>query len=336
MILFIKCVSFTLSVDLFSGEPKTTLTVSPLMCHTEEAGLYYAAIAVIIVTSLFYCRKYIRGLRYEEDVRADGKIIAITGANSGIGQAVTAELNRRGATVYMLVRDKQRGLDSIKRLEEEGCDPKRLILRYMDLANLESLRKFAKNFIKEVPQLDVLICNAGVLCVPTFTKTVDGFEKTWQCNFLGHFLLCELLLPLVSKSSDGRIINISSMLYEYADSVSLDVVNNPERYGGMMAYNRSKMAQVMYTRHLAKIIEKQRLSVSAMVCHPGNVDSNILKESGFQWVRIVFSSSLDFGAVFPIRPRPLTRSLGKQLATLKNYTRGKFFAKRSRFSCLEE
>ncbi|KIH68747.1 hypothetical protein ANCDUO_00909 [Ancylostoma duodenale] len=140
----------------------------------------------------------------------------------------------------------------------------------------------------EVPHLDVLICNAGVLCVPTFTKTVDGFEKTWQCNYLGHFLLCELLVPLVSKSSDGRIINISSMLYEYADSVSSDIVNDPERYGGMMAYNRSKMAQVMYTRHLAKIIEKKRLSVSAMVCHPGNVDSNILKESGYQWVRIVF------------------------------------------------
>ncbi|RCN45229.1 hypothetical protein ANCCAN_08729 [Ancylostoma caninum] len=88
------------------------------MYHTEEAALYYATIAVIIAASLFYCRKYIRGVRYEEDVRADGKIIAITGANSGIGQAVTAELNRRGATVYMLVRDKQRGLDSIRRLEE--------------------------------------------------------------------------------------------------------------------------------------------------------------------------------------------------------------------------
>ncbi|RCN45228.1 hypothetical protein ANCCAN_08728 [Ancylostoma caninum] len=202
-------------------------------------------------------------------------------------------------------------------LLQEGCNPKRLILRFVDLANLESLRKFAKNFTKEVPHLDVLICNAGVLCVPTFTKTVDGFEKTWQCNYLGHFLLCELLLPLISRSSDGRIINVSSMLYEYADSVSSHVVNDPERYGGMMAYNRSKMAQVMYTRHLAKIIEKQRLSVSAMVCHPGNVDSNILKESGYQWVRIVFRPIMWFvlktvedGAQMPVF-LALSRKLGK-------------------------
>ncbi|KAK6753543.1 hypothetical protein RB195_012874 [Necator americanus] len=285
------------------------------MCYTQEAGVYYATIAIIIVTSLFYCRKYIRGLQFEEDVRADGKIVAVTGANSGIGQAVTAELNRRGATVYMLVRDMQRGTDSIRRLEKEGCDPQRLILRLVDLADFGSLRKFTQSFCEEVPYLDVLICNAGVLCVPTFTKTIDGFEKTWQCNYLGHFLLSEHLLPLISKSADGRIINISSVLYEYADTVSLDVVNDPKRYSGMMAYTRSKMAQVMYTRHLARIIEKRKLPLSVMVCHPGNVDSNILKESGYQWVRVVFRpimwyvlKTVDDGAQMP-----LYLALSKQL-----------------------
>ncbi|KAJ1369007.1 hypothetical protein KIN20_030378 [Parelaphostrongylus tenuis] len=60
-------------------------------------------------------------MRFEEDIRADGKIVVVTGANSGIGQAITSELNRRGATVYMLVRDEQRGRDSVERLRKEGC-----------------------------------------------------------------------------------------------------------------------------------------------------------------------------------------------------------------------
>ncbi|KAK6009287.1 hypothetical protein OSTOST_25809, partial [Ostertagia ostertagi] len=85
----------------------------------------------------------------------------------------------------MLIRDKQRGMESINRLEKEGCDPKRLILRHMDLALLSSVRSFAEEFSKEVPHLDILICNAGVLRLPKFAKTVDGFEKTWQCNYLG-------------------------------------------------------------------------------------------------------------------------------------------------------
>ncbi|VDP24831.1 unnamed protein product [Heligmosomoides polygyrus] len=146
--------------------------------------------------------KYIRGDRFEEDVRADGKIVAVTGANSGIGQAIAAELNRRGAIVYMLIRNQQRGLESIKRLEE---------------------------------------------------------------------------------STDGRIINVSSVLYEYGDTISLGVVNDPQNYGGMTAYSRSKMAQVMYTRHLARFVEKRNLPITVTVCHPGNVDTNILKESGYQW-----------------------------------------------------
>lgn len=258
------------------------------MCQSQDDGVYYATVAVIIATSLFYCRKYIRGDRFEEDVRADGKIVAVTGANSGIGQAIAAELNRRGAIVYMLIRNQQRGLESIKRLEEAGCDPKRLIIRLVDLAQFSTLRRFADDFVKEVPRLDILICNAGVLRVPTFTKTVDGYEKTWQCNYLGHFLLTELLLPLISKSTDGRIINVSSVLYEYGDTISLGVVNDPQNYGGMTAYSRSKMAQVMYTRHLARFVEKRNLPITVTVCHPGNVDTNILKESGYQWVRVVF------------------------------------------------
>ncbi|KAK6035829.1 hypothetical protein COOONC_26666 [Cooperia oncophora] len=77
-------------------------------------------------------------------------------------------------------------------------------------------------------------------------------------------------------------------MYEFADSVSFDVVNDPNRYGGMVAYSRSKMAQVMYTRYLARLLEEKRLPVTVTVCHPGSVDTNILKESGFQWVRVVF------------------------------------------------
>ncbi|VDM83069.1 unnamed protein product, partial [Strongylus vulgaris] len=88
---------------------------------------------------------------------------------------------------------------------------------------------------------------------------------------------------------------------------SLDVVNDPSKYGGMMAYSRSKLAQVMYTRHLATIIERKKLPVNVTVCHPGGVDTNILQESGYQWVRVVFRPIMwfvlktdDDGAQMPI------------------------------------
>ncbi|WKY09211.1 hypothetical protein Q1695_001962 [Nippostrongylus brasiliensis] len=286
------------------------------MC--EDATVYYATIAIIIATSLFYCRKYIRGNRFEEDVRADGKIVAVTGANSGIGQAITAELNRRGAIVYMLVRDELRARKSKEKLEKEGCDPDRLKIRVLDLARFSTVKRFAEEFLKEVHHLDILVCNAGVLRVPTFTKTEDGFEKTWQCNYLGHVLLTELLLPALANSTDGRILNVSSILYEFADSVSLNVVNDPNCYGGMMAYSRSKMAQVMYTKSLAKRMEKQNIPVTVTVCHPGNVDTNILRESGYHWVGRLFRPIMwfvlkteDDGAQMPLF-LALSRKLPKQ------------------------
>ncbi|PIO71439.1 hypothetical protein TELCIR_06669 [Teladorsagia circumcincta] len=153
------------------------------MCIPQDTGIYYATIAAIVVTSLIYYsgydrfRKYIRGTRFEESVRADDKIVAVTGANSGIGV-----------------------LSNIFGVENDPKKEKKIKETTGQAITAELNRR-------EVPRLDILICNAGVLRVPKFAKTVDGFERTWQCNYLeveAHWMPNEFTDLLESKFEEMK------------------------------------------------------------------------------------------------------------------------------------
>ncbi|CAJ0923388.1 unnamed protein product, partial [Mesorhabditis belari] len=253
----------------------------------SSSGCLFCDLLYIIplITAFYFLRQYIRGGQFKENVRANGKIAVVTGANSGVGRALCEELNKRGAKVYMLCRDEKRAAQAREQLVENGCNDSNLLIQTVDLADFSSIRDVVKILLTEESHIDILINNAGLLGIPQFEKTKDGVEKTWQSNYLGHFLLTELLLSSLEKSSDPRIVNVSSIVHPLADSIDLDYVNNPKNYGRMKAYSRSKLANIMHSRELSTRYPK----IKSSSCHPGNINSNILSTSGWIFLKDIFA-----------------------------------------------
>ncbi|KAG9486170.1 hypothetical protein GDO78_008972 [Eleutherodactylus coqui] len=124
---------------------------------------------------------------------------------------------------------------------------------------------------REEPRIDVLINNAGVFQCP-YTKTEDGFEMQFGVNHLGHFLLTHLLLGLLKSSAPSRIVVVSSKLYKYGE-INFDDLNSEKSYSRSFAYSRSKLANILFTRELARRLEGSGVTVN--VLHPGIVRTNL-------------------------------------------------------------
>eukprot|EP00105_Crassostrea_gigas_P030343 XP_011452614.1 PREDICTED: retinol dehydrogenase 13 [Crassostrea gigas] len=153
-------------------------------------------------------RRYFAGGVCRSKARLDGKTVIITGANTGIGKETAIDLASRGAKVILACRDVMRAeraaTDIMKKSNNQN-----IVVKIVDLASLDSIRKFADNINKSEPKIDILINNAGIMMCP-YWKTQDGFEMQFGVNHLGHFLLTNLLLDKIKSSAPARIINVSS------------------------------------------------------------------------------------------------------------------------------
>ncbi|GMT24651.1 hypothetical protein PFISCL1PPCAC_15948, partial [Pristionchus fissidentatus] len=219
-------------------------------------------------------RRFLNGGQFTEDVSAEGKIVVLTGANSGIGYETAKELNLRGAKVYMLCRHPLRAQAAREKMIKAGCDASRLIYIHCDLSSFKSVRQSAVELTKRESHIDILINNAGTM-MDRFKKTEDGHETTWHTNYLGPFLLTEILLPLVANSEKGRIINVASdfarlLTYQLFD---LRRVDFPEPEGISkqdINYPRSKMANIMHARELSRRLRHRGINnVTVNSLHPG-------------------------------------------------------------------
>ena len=131
--------------------------------------------------------------------KLNGKIAVITGATSGIGKEVALDLAARGAKVLILCRDKNKAEKMVK----ESKNGQNFVVHQMDLASMVSVKKCAQEILKQEGKIDYLVNNAGVMMCP-YEKTVDGFEMQLATNHLGHFLLDDLLMPLVKKGGKNN------------------------------------------------------------------------------------------------------------------------------------
>ncbi len=204
----------------------------------------------------------------------DGAVVLITGGNTGIGKATAIALAGKGARVVITSRDPARGklaLDDIRRAS--GRDDVELI--GLDLASLASVRRCAEEFCEGFDRLDVLVNNAGVaLTRGPRQVTHDGIEMQFGVNHVGHFLLTNLLLPLIRKSAPARIVNLSSDGYLMApDGLNFDDLQMQRSYNGFPCYGHSKLANVYFTTELARRLEGEGISVNAV--HPGYVDTEL-------------------------------------------------------------
>jgi NAD(P)-dependent dehydrogenase (short-subunit alcohol dehydrogenase family) len=198
------------------------------------------------------------------------KIVLITGANSGIGKAASLALAKMSAQVVMVARNKERGETARAEIvKESGNSSVDLLLA--DLSSLESVRQLSREFQSKYRRLDVLVNNAG-LFNQRRNVTVDGYENTFETNYLSSFLLSNLLLDLLKKSAPSRIINVSS-LGHYNGHINFDDLNLEKNYGGWKAYGQSKLALVLFTHQLAKKLEGTGVTVNAL--HPGTVATHI-------------------------------------------------------------
>lgn len=177
-----------------------------------------------------------------------GKVAVVTGANSGIGYHTSLELARAGARVVLACRDALRGQDAIARIKTEV--PKGDVeLAILDLADLDSIHRFAQQLSKRLSGIDLLINNAGVMAVPKRRTTVQGFELQLGTNHLGHFALTGLLLPWLVARPGARIVTVSSINHKRG-KIDFDDLQGERQYSPWGAYNQSKLANLLFAFEL--------------------------------------------------------------------------------------
>lgn len=201
-----------------------------------------------------------------------GRTAVVTGANSGIGYVAARELARRGASVVLACRSAARGKAAEVRLRAEvpGAEVE---FAALDLADLTSVREFAKTFGERRAALDLLINNAGVMALP-YGRTADGFETQLGVNHLGHFALTGLLLPRLRAAAGARIVNVSSGFHALGN-IDLDDLGYERRYRRWVAYGRSKTANLLFTHELSRRFTAAGSDIVAAAAHPGYASTNL-------------------------------------------------------------
>ncbi|MEM6832000.1 MAG: SDR family oxidoreductase [Pseudomonadota bacterium] len=196
----------------------------------------------------------------------DGKIALVTGATKGIGFATARQLASEGARVLLHARDSESGSTAIEELQSAVPDAA-FELVAADVSTVSGTRALAASVLEKAPHLDILINNVGAM-YNDLTHSDDGIETTFAVNHLSIFLLTHLLLERMQSSAPARIITIASEIHRKA-TINFDDVNLSEGYGASAALGQSKLANILFTRALAKRIEGT--GVEAYSLHPGHV-----------------------------------------------------------------
>ena len=211
-----------------------------------------------------------------------GKICMVTGATSGIGQVTAQVLAGMGATVISVARNHSRGEATVREIRDKTGNPL-VELMLADLSSQAAIRQLARNFKQEYSRLDVLVNDAGAINLER-AVTVDGLENTFATNYLGGFLLTNLLLGCLKASAPSRIINVSSSA-SLRGKINFDDLQGARSYSGRAAYSQSKLANVLFTMALAKKLQGTGVTVNAV--HPGPAVTRFGMNNNAFW-RVVF------------------------------------------------
>jgi len=219
-----------------------------------------------------------------------GKICLVTGANAGIGRATATGLARMGATVVMVCRNPERGESAQAEIAAKTGSPN-LDLLIADLSSQGSIRKLARTFTSQYPQLHVLINNAGAI-TPRRRLTVDGIETQFAVNHLAPFLLTDLLLDTLKESAPARIVTVSSQVHSKSP-LDLDDLRSASDYTASQVYRKTKLANILFTYELARRLEGT--GVVANCLHPGVIATKLLDDYMGGSHEAGFGSSESFG-----------------------------------------
>lgn len=219
----------------------------------------------------------------------NGKTYLITGANAGAGFEATRILLGKGAEVVMLNRNEKKSEQAIDTLKGEFGVNVKVSYQKMDLAELASVRNAAEAAIKNVSQIDALICNAAVAQIAKQSFTPDGFESHLGINHYGHFLLVNLLFDKVVQSG-GRVVVVASEGYKMGlKTIQFDDMNFDKNYHPNNTYCHSKLAQMMFAYELQNRIAGTEKEIGVYVCHPGASKTSLINQDAPLMTRILFS-----------------------------------------------
>ncbi len=221
-----------------------------------------------------------------------GKTCLVTGATAGIGLVTARELARLGARVIGVGRSPERCDDARRELGAlHGSPPVEFLTA--DLSSQAQVRKLAEDIKAATNRLDVLVNNAGVFLLARET-TVDGLELTFALNHLASFLLTNLLLDLIKASAPARIVNVSSTAHQGVE-IDFDDLQGTRKFSGWRAYQQSKLANILFTRELARRLDGTGVTANAL--HPGFVRTQIFRARGpLGWL---IRRSADLAAISP-------------------------------------
>ena len=244
------------------------------------ATVFGCILLTAMTTSLYL--KLTKGV-CKSKLRLDGKTALITGANSGIGLETARDFAQRGARVILAVRNMEKGIQAAQDIMRT-TKTNNLVVRKLDLVCLEEIRKFAQQINDAEKRLDILVLNAGIAGINRKYLTEENLELHMVSNHFGHFLLTNLLLPLLCESSiikdrpstdPVRIVVVSSVMHWYG-KIELDNLNSEKQFNPARIYNDTKLANLLFTFEMSRKLKKEGFkNVIVNAVHPGPVQTNL-------------------------------------------------------------
>lgn len=218
-----------------------------------------------------------------------GRSAIVTGAG-GLGFEVALALAQAGADIVIAGRNPDKGAAAVTRIQQQVPSAS-IRFEQVDLADLSSIMAFGERLRAQQDTLDLLINNAGVMVPPRRLETADGFELQFGTNYLGHFALTGLLMPLMRNGRDARVVTVSSIAAREG-AIDFDDLNARRTYKPMVAYNQSKLACLMFALELQRRSEAGGWGITSIGAHPGIARTDLLHNAPGRFSAVGLTRSL--------------------------------------------
>lgn len=222
------------------------------------------------------------------------QIAIITGANAGLGFETAKQMAGLGIKTILACRNIDKAAEA-RRLILKSFPNAEINIKEIDTSSLKSVKRFAESFSNQYQRLDYLINNAGMMMTP-FKLTEDGFENQLATNYLGHFALTGLLMPLLKKTDGARIISLSSLAHKWAE-INFEDINFKSAYNKRTAYGQSKLACLIFAYELDRQLKANAIDAISVAAHPGVSNTGLFdKIPRFKWLTSFMGQSPKSGA----------------------------------------
>ena len=229
----------------------------------------------------------------------EGKNCLITGATSGIGRSTALALSKMGANIFFIARNADKAEELREEIKEISGKSPHVIIG--DLSSLKQIKKVAEEYKYLNEPIDILLNNAGIMNTER-RVTEDGLEEVFAVNHLAYFLLTNLLIDEVLRSSVKRVVNVSSDAHRFLKSINFDDLQSEKEFKMFTVYGQSKLANILFTKKLSTLYQDRGLTTNCL--HPGFVSTSIGTQNQnrpflarlIKWVSPLIGKTSDKGA----------------------------------------